>query len=51
MIVSTGIILTLAGTGTSGYTGDGNSATSATLFLPFGVALDSSGNDNSRIFI
>ncbi len=51
VVVSTGIISTIAGTGTSGYSGDGNSATSATLFYPFGVALDSSGNANIRIFI
>jgi sugar lactone lactonase YvrE len=41
---STGIITTVAGTGTSGYTGDRGAATSATLAEPRGVALDSSGN-------
>ena len=41
--VSTGIITTIAGTGTLGYSGDGGAATSATLYLPSGVALDSSG--------
>jgi sugar lactone lactonase YvrE len=42
--VSTGYISTVAGTGTSGYSGDGGQATSATMKFPYGVALDSSGN-------
>ena len=41
--VSTGIITTIAGTGTSSYSGDNGAATSATLYGPFGVALDASG--------
>ena len=41
--VSTGIITTIAGTGTASYSGDNGPATSATLYYP-GVALDSSGN-------
>ena len=41
--VSTGIITTIAGTGTVGYSGDNGAATSATLFYPVGVALDASG--------
>ncbi len=41
--VSTGIITTIAGTGTGGYSGDGGAATSATLKYPYGVAVDSSG--------
>jgi sugar lactone lactonase YvrE len=39
-----GNINTIAGTGTAGYSGDGSSATSATLFGPWGIALDSGGN-------
>ena len=41
--VSTGIITTIAGTGTGSYSGDNGSATSATLSYPYGVALDVSG--------
>jgi hypothetical protein len=41
--VSTGIITTIAGTGTATYSGDGGAATSAGLNEPEGVALDSSG--------
>ena len=37
------IITTIAGTGTSSYSGDGGAATSATLYYPQGVALDASG--------
>ena len=41
--VSTGIITTIAGTGTSSYSGDNGAATSASLNLPHGVAVDASG--------
>ncbi len=41
--VSTGIITTVAGTGTSSYSGDNGPATSATLKYPADVALDSTG--------
>ena len=53
--VSTGIISTIAGTGTYGYSGDNGAATSATLTYPRGVGLDTAGNvyiadtDNHRI--
>ncbi len=33
----------IAGTGSSSYSGDGAAATSATLYYPNGVGLDSSG--------
>ena len=42
--VSTGIISTIAGTGTSSYSGDNGPATSATLNYPCGVGLDTAGN-------
>lgn len=41
---SNGIITTIAGNGTQGYSGDGGAATSAELNTPEGLALDSSGN-------
>ncbi len=43
MTVSTGIITTIAGTGTGSYSGDDGPATMATLYYPYGVALDASG--------
>jgi len=52
---STGIISTVAGNGTNGYSGDGGAAASAELGEPSGVGADSAGNiyiadtANSRI--
>ncbi len=40
----TGIVQTIAGNGNSGYSGDGDTATKATLNSPDGIALDASGN-------
>jgi NHL repeat len=42
--VSTGDISTVAGDGTEGYSGDGGAATSAELYEPRDVAVDSAGN-------
>ena len=41
---STGVITTVAGTGTAGYTGDGGAATSARLDGPESVTITSSGD-------
>lgn len=47
---STGIITTIAGTGATvtgghgSFSGDGGAATSAKLYYPQGVAVDTSGN-------
>ena len=41
---STGVITTAAGDGTSGFSGDGGPATSASLSVPIHVALDAQGN-------
>jgi uncharacterized protein (TIGR03437 family) len=52
---STGIITTLAGTGTAGFSGDNGPAAKATLNYPTGIAVDAAGNlyiadnSNSRI--
>ena len=45
LTVSTGILSTIAGTGTSSYSGDNGAATSATLYWPQELALDASGKD------
>ena len=42
--VQSGIITTIAGTGVAMLSGDGGSATSASLNFPYGIALDSSSN-------
>jgi uncharacterized protein YjiK len=42
--VANGVITTVAGNGTQGFSGDGGPATSAQLFQPFGVAVDATGN-------
>jgi uncharacterized protein (TIGR03437 family) len=53
--VSNGVITTVAGIGTQGFSGDNGPATSAELDNPWGVAVDSAGNlyiadfNNSRI--
>ena len=44
---STGIITTIAGTVSYGFSGDNVEATSATLYGPNGVALDSSGSSTA----
>ena len=52
---ATGVITSVAGTGTAGFSGDGGPATDAQLNFPVGVAVDASGNlliadsDNHRI--
>ena len=42
--VGTGVITTVAGTGTAGFAGDGGPATNAELNFPDGVALDAAQN-------
>ncbi|MGC2210404.1 MAG: hypothetical protein WA532_09875 [Candidatus Korobacteraceae bacterium] len=41
---ATGIITTVAGNGTAGYSGDNSAATNAELSSPVGLALDAAGN-------
>lgn len=43
MVATTGIISTIAGTGSEGYSGDGGQATAAELKFPSGLTVDSSG--------
>jgi sugar lactone lactonase YvrE len=53
--ISNGVITTVAGNGTAGFSGDNGSSTNAQLNGPFGVTVDSGGNlyigdqSNSRI--
>ncbi len=43
-IDSLGVISTIAGNGTAGFSGDGGAATAAQLNLPYGIAVDDTGN-------
>lgn len=43
-VTPAGIITTIAGNGTLGYSGDGGTATAATMYEPAGLALDAAGN-------
>ena len=44
MVSTAGIITTIAGTGTAGYSGNGGAATAATLHNPQGIAVDQYAN-------
>jgi sugar lactone lactonase YvrE len=44
VVAATGLIATVAGDGTAGFSGDGGLATGAELALPQGVAVDPAGN-------
>lgn len=43
-VTSSGIIVTVAGTNDSGYSGDGGAGTGAALSYPMSVAVSSNGN-------
>ena len=49
--VSTGIITTIAGTGSASYSGDNGPATAATFTDPDSVAIDASGKTSSPYYI
>ncbi len=40
----TGIITTIAGNGTGGFSGDGGLATAATIYDPYGIIVDGTGS-------
>jgi hypothetical protein len=44
MVNTSGIISTVAGNGTQGFSGDGGQATAAALYYPVGVDFDATGN-------
>ncbi|MHB8303771.1 MAG: Ig-like domain repeat protein [Acidobacteriaceae bacterium] len=44
VVAATGIIQTIAGNGTNGYSGDGGSATAAEISYVYGIFTDSAGN-------
>ena len=43
-VTPAGVIETVAGSGTAGYSGDGGAASAAALYAPSGVAVDGNGN-------
>ncbi len=49
--ISTGIITTYAGIGSGSYSGDGGVASSAALYNPNGLSIDTSGNAGSKKYI
>ena len=53
MDAATGLVTTVAGNGTAGFSGDNGPATSAALYYPVGIAVDTKGSifipDNNRI--
>jgi sugar lactone lactonase YvrE len=44
ILASTNVIITVAGTGSTGYSGDGGQATAGVIQNPLGINLDSAGN-------
>ena len=43
-VIQNGVISTIAGNGTAGFSGDGGPATSASLYSPVAISLDNAGN-------